>query len=123
VVDVSDRRVLGVSDYGRVWQGTGRRINANPMNCLFCGECPALEHCPANAILPGGGVITSKCLNCGTCLATCPGEVYSMDTGSVSLDGNEIPIILRQSDRERGDKICSELRQRIADGSFRIGGA
>jgi len=123
VVDVSDRRVLGVSDYGRIWQGADRRIMVNPMNCLFCGECPALVHCPANAIMPGGGVTTSKCLNCGTCLKNCPGEVYSMDMGSVSLKDQDIPVVLRQSDRERAGMICTELKQRIEDASFFIGGA
>lgn len=123
VVDVSDRRTLGISDYGRIWQGSDIRITADPMNCLFCGECPALMHCPANAIMPGGGVIMSRCLNCGTCLSTCPGGVYAMAMGSIALDGKEIPVVLRQSDRSRGERICSELKQKIEESSFLIGGA
>ncbi|MBN1432230.1 MAG: methanogenesis marker 16 metalloprotein [Methanomicrobiaceae archaeon] len=122
VVDVFDRKTLGFSDYGRIWQDTDHRIAANPMNCLFCGECPALMQCPTNAIMPGGGVISSRCVNCGTCLSSCPGEVYSMNTGSVFIDGKEIPVVLRQSDRNRGEKICSELKQRIEDSLFFIGG-
>ncbi len=122
VVDVFDRKTLGVSDYGHIWQGTGRRIAVNPMNCLFCGECPALLHCPANAIMPGGGVITSRCRNCGNCLKNCPGEVYSMDMGSISINDKEIPVVLRQSDRERAGMICTELKRRIEDGGFFIGG-
>lgn len=122
VVDVFDRRTLGISDYGRIWQGTGRQITADPANCLFCGECPALQHCPAGAIMPGGGVFTSRCFNCGNCLRTCPGDVYSMETGSISLDEKEIPVVLRQSDRLRGDLICSDLKKRIEEGKFFLGG-
>ena len=122
VVDVSDRRTLGFSDYGRIWRAGETGITADPSKCLFCGECPALEYCPANAIMPGGGVMTARCLGCGACLSTCIGEVYSMKTGSISLNGKKIPVVLRQSDRRRGEKICSELKQRIEDGSFMTGG-
>jgi len=122
VVDVTDRRILGVSDYGRIWQAGDTGITADPSKCLFCGECPALEHCPANAIMPGGGVMTARCLRCGACISTCIGEVYSMKTGSISLDGKEIPVVLRQSDRRRGEKICSDLKQRIESASFMTGG-
>ena len=122
VVDVFDRRTLGVSDYRRIWQTAGNTIIADPAKCLFCGDCPALEHCPSNAIMPGGGVITSRCLNCGTCISTCTGEVYSMDTGSIALDGKEIPVVLRQSDRRRGERICSDLKEKIENGTFTLGG-
>ena len=123
VVDVFDRKTLGASDYGRIWQAGDPHITADPAKCLSCGECTAVEHCPTRAIMPGGGVIISRCLNCGTCLTTCPGEVYSMAAGSISLGRKEIPVVLRQSDRRKGEEICSDLKQRIEAGSFLIRGA
>ena len=123
VVDVFDRRTLGFSDYGRIWQSAGRHITADPAKCLFCEECPTQEHCPADAIMPGEGIITSRCLSCGACLSTCIGEVYSMKTGSIVLNGKEIPVVLRQSDRRRGERICSDLKEKIESGKFMLGGA
>ena len=43
-----------------------------------------------------------------------------MDMGSLSVDVNEIPLVLRQSDRARGEEICEELKRRIEDGEFFI---
>lgn len=120
VRNVTDRSILCVSDYGKVWGGSAGVVSANPANCLFCGECPAAAACPSGAVMPGGGMVTSRCLNCGTCLATCPGEVYSMEMGSISLEEHKIPIVLRQSDRSRGERICEELKKRIEDGEFFI---
>lgn len=116
VVDVTYRRLVGESDYGRIWQGTDHRIVANPMNCMFCGDCLAAEFCPTKAIMMGGGVIESRCVSCGTCVRTCPGEVYSMEMGFVDPDSCEIPVVLRQSDRSRGEMICEDLKARIEKG-------
>jgi len=116
VVGVTDRKPVGESDYGRVWQGTDHRVVTNPLNCLFCGECQAAAHCPTKAIMMGGGVIESRCMSCGTCVRTCPGEVYSMEMGSVVLDGREIPVVLRQSDRNRGEMISASFKSMIEMG-------
>lgn len=120
VVDAADRRILGYSDYDHIWQGTDRTLFVNPLNCLFCGECPAGLACPAKAIMPGGGIIRSRCISCGTCTRTCPGEVYTMNMGELEFDGNIIPVKLRQSDRTRADEITEILKDMIERNEYSL---
>ncbi|MBN2734406.1 MAG: methanogenesis marker 16 metalloprotein [Methanomicrobiaceae archaeon] len=120
VVDITDRSVKGYSDYGHIWQNTDRSLMANPLNCMFCGECPAGLACPAKAIMPGGGVILSRCVSCGTCTYTCPGEVYSMNMGALEYEGNSVPVKLRQSDRSRACEITEVLKNMIEKGEFSL---
>ncbi|MBR6496865.1 MAG: hypothetical protein IKT21_01250, partial [Methanomicrobium sp.] len=87
----------------------------------------------------------SRCISCGRCLTTCPGEVYSMNTGSITIkevisedisagikdgvgegikegieEGMTIPIKLRLSDRRRAEEICEILKEMIEDGEFTL---
>ncbi|MBP2133544.1 putative methanogenesis marker 16 metalloprotein [Methanomicrobium sp. W14] len=120
VVDVVKRDDVGTSDYGRIWQGTDLKVSVNPLNCLFCGECPANLACPTRAIMPGGGIIQSRCVSCGTCIRTCPGEVYSMDMGSVTFGESCAPVVLRQSDRSKAVEITEILKDMIERKEFTL---
>ncbi len=120
VIDIPTRNEIGESDYGRIWQGTDHKLMANPLNCLFCGECPAAASCPAKAIMPGGGIISSRCVSCGTCTYTCPGDVYTMNMGEIKIKDREIPIKLRQSDRTRAAEISEILKDMILKGEFSL---
>ncbi|MBQ4415096.1 MAG: 4Fe-4S binding protein, partial [Methanomicrobium sp.] len=81
--------------------------------------------------------IRSRCISCGRCLNTCPGEVYSMNTGSITIkegikegitegikegitEGMSIPIKLRLSDRRRAEEICEIMKEMIGDGEFTL---
>ena len=87
--------------------------------------------------MPGGGIIQSRCISCGRCLNTCPGEVYSMNMGSITIkevikegisegiedgvgEGMTIPIKLRLSDRRRAEEMCEILKEMIEDGEFTL---
>ncbi|WOF16937.1 methanogenesis marker 16 metalloprotein [Methanoplanus sp. FWC-SCC4] len=118
VADVKHRETIGYSDYGQIWQNTDHRVIVNPLNCMFCGECPAAVACPTKAIMPGGGVIFSRCVSCGTCTTTCPGEVYTMEMGTIKVGDQEIPVTLRQSDRTKGEEISAMLKDMINRGHF-----
>lgn len=120
VADVKDRKVIGVSDYDHIWQNTDHKLEVNPLNCMFCGECPALMSCPTRAIMPGGGVILSRCVSCGTCTFTCPGEVYSMNMGSIEYEGKQIPVKIRQSDRSRANELTEVLKDMIQRREFTL---
>ena len=43
-----------------------------------------------------------------------------MKMGHVTIDGKDIPITLRQSDRARALKLAKRLKQRIINGTFVI---
>lgn len=118
VEDVVKRSHKGDSDYGQIWQGTDIKPEVNPMNCLFCGECPAGISCPTRAIMPGGGIISSRCVSCGTCVFTCPGEVYTMNMGNIEYNGNSSPVKLRQSDKSRANEMTEILKDMIEKGDF-----
>jgi uncharacterized protein (DUF39 family) len=120
VVDITKRKFKGYSDYDHIWQGTERTLSVNPLNCLFCGECPAGMSCPTKAIMPGGGVISSRCISCGTCTYTCPGDVYTMNMGELEFDGNTVPIKLRQSDRNRANEMTEILKDMIERMEFSL---
>ncbi|MBO4522986.1 MAG: 4Fe-4S binding protein, partial [Methanomicrobium sp.] len=75
----------------------------------------------------------SRCISCGRCLNTCPGEVYSMNTGSITIkkctgegikagikEGMTIPIKLRLSDRRRAEEICEIMKEMIGGGELTL---
>ncbi len=133
VIDLDKSVRVGDAGYDAVWQDADRSIEVNPLNCLYCGGCPAGSLCPRKAVILGGGIIQSRCISCGRCLNTCPGEVYSMNTGSITIkegckegikeginEGMCVPIKLRLSDRRRAEELCEILKEMIEDGEFSI---
>lgn len=121
VADVTDRAPLSTASYGDVWQGTDLTVQVNPLNCLFCGTCTAAEACPTKAVMMGGGIMRSRCVSCGTCVHTCPNEVYTMQAGALDrTDGSTtaVPIVLRQSDRSRGEALCTLMKYQLLRGEF-----
>ncbi len=133
VIDLDKSVHVGDAGYDAVWQDADRSIEVNPLNCLYCGGCPAGSLCPRKAVILGGGIIQSRCISCGRCLNTCPGEVYSMNPGSITIkkgckegikegiiEGMNIPIKLRLSDRRRAEELCEILKEMIEDGEFSI---
>jgi putative methanogenesis marker 16 metalloprotein len=50
VVDVRDRTLIAMADYGQVWSGEGTEIRTGPNDCLGCIDCPAAAACPTGAI-------------------------------------------------------------------------
>ena len=141
VIDLDKSVHVGNADYEAVRHDSDDSVTVNPMNCLYCGGCPAGSLCPRRAVMPGGGIIQSRCISCGRCLTTCPGEVYSMNTGSITIkevisedinagikdgvgegikEGMSIPIKLRLSDRRRAEEMCEILKEMIEDGEFTL---
>ena len=58
------------------------------------------------------------------CANFCRNNAFDMNTGDVDLEieGNKvnIPIICRQSDRLRGNKLSLKLKQLIENNEFRL---
>jgi putative methanogenesis marker 16 metalloprotein len=121
VADLIDRAPFSRASYGDVWQGTELTVQVNPLNCLFCGPCTAAEVCPTKAVMMGGGIMRSRCVSCGTCVHACPNGVYAMQAGALHLMDDsavDIPIVLRQSDRLRGEALCSRMKDQLLREEF-----
>ena len=58
------------------------------------------------------------------CASYCENHAFDMNTGSVDLTINDkqvnIPIICRQSDRLRANKLSLKLKQMIENREFRL---
>ncbi len=58
------------------------------------------------------------------CSHYCRNDAFDMNTGSVDLTINDedvnIPIICRQSDRIRGNKLALKLKQMIQSQEFKL---
>lgn len=117
VIDVSSRRPVSAAAYADVWQGTDTEITVRKENCSHCGECAASLSCPVSA-LGNPFVISESCVSCLTCTVSCRSGVYSADGGTVSIDGKNVPVHLRQSDRRRGEKAARLLKSKIESGEW-----
>ncbi|MCC7566483.1 MAG: methanogenesis marker 16 metalloprotein [Methanomicrobiaceae archaeon] len=120
IADINDRLPFAESTYARVWRDTDPAVSVDPDACIECEPCAAAAACPGRAAAPGGGIDRDRCYACGTCVAACPGGVYSCHLGTLPIAGREVPITLRQSDRGRALAICRDLKERMLDGRFSL---
>lgn len=120
VADINDRRPFALADYGQVWQGTDRHVTYDIAACAFCEHCAAGAVCPTGAFMTGKGIDPGLCVSCGACASSCTGGAVQADLGAIALDGVRVPITLRQSDRNRAEALCADLRERILDRRFPI---
>ena len=70
------------------------------------------------------GLDFNKCLGCGMCANYCRNDAFDMNTGSVDLNINgkdvDVPIICRQSDRLRANKLSLKLKKMIQNKEFKL---
>jgi Fe-S-cluster-containing hydrogenase component 2 len=103
-------------------------VKFEPENCSGCSPCLVEEACPMRAVKSEGGRICrdeALCFHCGLCVTVCPSAVFSCRLGAIRLkrDGaavRSIPVVLRQSDRLRAERLAEDLKRRILNGSFRM---
>ena len=124
VADIRGRHLpLDSTDYDKMWTGHDLRPKYDSEKCSSCEKCIAEEICPTNAF-KGQRINLTYCFGCGMCANYCRHEAFDMDTGSVDLtiDGKEVnvPIILRQSDRLRANKLSLKLKKMIKNREFRL---
>lgn len=113
---------LGKTNYGKVWaKGYDERPEFNSEKCIKCKECLVEKYCPTNAFFKGN-ISDLNCFGCGLCGNICLGNAFSINTGVLKdkINGvdEEIPIVLRQSDRKRAGLITDELKDKIENGEF-----
>ena len=124
VADIKGRHLpLATTDYSKLWAENDLRPKYDRIKCKTCEDCLVEEICPTNAFKKDNLNI-SYCFGCGMCANYCRHEAFEMETGNVDLTINDnqvnIPIICRQSDRLRGNKLALKLKQMIQKNEFNL---
>ncbi|HNL87002.1 MAG TPA: methanogenesis marker 16 metalloprotein [Methanoregulaceae archaeon] len=122
IADIEDRTAFTSSHYGEVWDHTDLVITYSPEACLQCEPCQAAAICPTRAIIPGEKIDPLRCVHCGTCIRECIGDAFYGDLGTITVDGNPVPITCRQSSREHALRICDHLKALVTEGKFHLMG-
>ena len=124
VADIKGRHLpLDNTDYDKMWTGHDLRPQYDRNKCSSCVSCLIEEICPTNAFKDKRLNLT-YCFGCGMCANYCRHDAFKMNTGNVDLNINDknvnIPIICRQSDRLRGNKLSLKLKKMIENKEFRL---
>jgi putative methanogenesis marker 16 metalloprotein len=118
IVDVNGRTPLGYARYSDVWKKVYGRIRYSKKECASCEECQVTKNCPTSAFKPNKGIDRKECVRCGACLSSCPYGALKGNLGAIELNGQQIPVTLRQSDRYKAEKLTRELKKKIEQGEF-----
>jgi putative methanogenesis marker 16 metalloprotein len=120
ILKLVGREKVGEITYGDVWDNNFV-IKFDPKACDTCNSCTLIDICPTNAFIVKKGKIVSidrtRCFNCGTCAYLCS-KAFDLDLKKIKFEGNEIPVVLRQSDRNGAVKLANELNAMILNGEF-----
>ena len=124
VADIRGRHLpLDTTDYDKMWTGHDLRPQYDRVKCSSCDSCIVEGICPTNAFSQKRLNLT-YCFGCGMCAAYCRHDAFDMNTGSVDLTINDkdvtVPIILRQSDRLRANKLSLKLKKMIENSEFKL---
>ena len=106
-----------------MWDGNDLRPQYDSDTCCDCDNCDVENVCPTNAF-QNGKLNIAHCFGCGMCANFCNNDAFNMKTGDVDLEINgskvNIPIICRQSDRLRGNKLSLKLKKMIENKEFKL---
>lgn len=121
VADIKGRIPITEMTYDDAWGDYDLRPRLNRTKCDKCSECSVEEICPTNALYDGR-IDLSLCFGCGLCAHYCKNNAIKMNTGAVDLeiDGvqHNIPIVCRQSDQLRANKLSLKLKKMIENNEF-----
>ena len=124
VCDIKGRHLpVSETTYGDVWEGHELRPKYDGDSCSKCDKCIVEEVCPTNAFYDKR-LDLSRCFGCGMCVHYCKNNSFDMNVGDVDLeiDGktHNIPIICRQSDALRANKLSLKLKKMIKNQEFKL---
>ncbi len=131
IADLGDRITLEYKRYSDAWSPMGHpsglEIEFDPDRCIYCSfNCPAEYYCPMGAISWRKKEINQeKCFACGACTLNCLGGAfkekdrdYRGNLGTIHVQGFDLPIVFRQSDRKRSLLLASYLKELIDKGEL-----
>lgn len=114
---------LGEINYEDVWGNYDLRPLYDRSRCSNCNSCTIEEICPTNAF-SNKRIDPIQCFGCGLCANFCAHDAFNMNTGDIDLEikGKKVnvPIICRQSDRLRGNKLSNNLKKLIENQEFTL---
>lgn len=124
VADIKGRHLpLDNTNYHEMWGEYDLRPQFDSSSCDNCERCSVEEVCPTNAF-KNRRLNLAYCYGCGMCAHYCRHEAFKMDTGDVDLKINgkkvNVPIICRQSDRLRANKLSLKLKKMIEKKEFKL---
>ncbi len=124
VADIKGRHLpLDETNYKEMWGEYDLRPKFDSLKCNDCDKCIVEEVCPTNAF-KSGRLNLAYCFGCGMCSHFCKHDAFHMDTGDVDLNINgdnvNVPIICRQSDRLRANKLSLKLKKMIENKEFKL---
>ncbi len=127
IADLGDRIPICDITYADIWKDAPLEIEFDPERCICCSfQCPAEYYCPMGAISWKDKLIDeSLCVACGACTANCMGGAFMGkgdrprgSMGSIHAFEKNIPIIFRQSNRYRSEKLAAHLKDLMVRGEF-----
>ena len=125
--DIGDRITLTEARYADVWKDARLEVEFDPERCICCSfQCAAEYYCPMGAISWRDKTIDqARCVACGACTANClggafmgKGDVPRGRIGLVHAFDTDLPVIFRQSNRFRAEKLADLLKQRMLEREF-----
>jgi putative methanogenesis marker 16 metalloprotein len=127
VADLGDRIPLGELRYSAIWRDARLKVAFDPQRCIRCAfQCPAEYYCPMGAIDWQAKTIDQDlCVACGACTANCLGGAFMGEgdaprgcLGTVDLFDRQVPVIFRQSNRLRSERLAEQLKTLLEAGKF-----
>ncbi len=114
---------VGVTNYKEMWEGYDLRPQYDHSKCSNCDSCTIERICPTNAFA-NKKLNPALCFGCGICAHYCTNDAFNMNTGDVDLEINNknvnVPIVCRQSDRLRGNRLSNKLKKLIETQEFTL---
>ncbi len=120
IAEIRSREPFAEDNYASVWQDASLAIKFDRSKCdkldLPNEACEVERLCPLDAFSRKKGIDASRCFRCGACVtALCDREAFTAMLGSVRVNKQEVPIVLRQSDSIR------TVGYKLFTGSLRFG--
>ncbi len=125
--DLADRLKLIEIRYADIWRDAPLEVRFDPERCICCSfQCEAEYYCPMGAISWKDKTIDQDlCVACGACTGNCQGGAFMgkgwaprRGLGDVHIFDQEVPIIFRQSNRLRAERLARLLKERLLNRSF-----